>query len=138
MFRILGSAATKPWQHRSWIFPRTADLAEKAAVILELYQGMWDGEPLGLNDYVRSADEKTSTQARIRFADAGNPICIYERNHLGSTGAHLIRASESVECSQLVSEPTRHSSPAPGGEAASAPSELSNSSRTSSSVGTVK
>ena len=37
VFRILDSAAIKPWQHRSWIFPRTADLAEKAAVILELY-----------------------------------------------------------------------------------------------------
>ena len=138
IFRILNTAAIKPCQHRSWIFPRTADLAEKAAVILDAYQGMWDGEPLGLNDYVLSADEKTSTQARIRFADAGNPICIYERNHLGSTEAHLIRASESVGCSQLVSEPTRHSSPASGGGAASPPSELSNWSRTSSSVGTVK
>lgn len=66
VFRILDSAAIKPWQHRSWIFPRAADFAPKAAVILDLYAGVWDGEPPGPNDYVLSADEKTSLQARIR------------------------------------------------------------------------
>lgn len=66
VFRILDSAAIKPWQHRSWIFPRAADFAAKAAVILDLYAGVWDGEPLGPNDYVLSSDEKTSLQARIR------------------------------------------------------------------------
>lgn len=70
IFRILDTAAIKPWQHRSWIFPRAADFAEKAAVILDLYAGVWNGEPLGPNDYVLSADEKTSIQARIRCHDS--------------------------------------------------------------------
>jgi hypothetical protein len=35
--RMLEAAVIKPWQHRSWIFPRAADFAEKAEVILDLY-----------------------------------------------------------------------------------------------------
>ena len=46
------------------------DFVEKTAVILELYQGMWDGEPLGPNDYVFSADGKTSIQVHIRCHDS--------------------------------------------------------------------
>ena len=34
--------------------------------MLDLYDRMWDGKPLGGNDYVISADEKTSIQARCR------------------------------------------------------------------------
>ena len=49
-----------------WIFPRDPDFAEKARRILDLYAGYWDGEPLGPKDYILSADEKTSIQARIR------------------------------------------------------------------------
>jgi hypothetical protein len=34
--------------------------------VLDLYQGRWWGERLGLRDHVISADEKTSIQARVR------------------------------------------------------------------------
>ena len=34
--------------------------------VLDLYQRVWDGKPLGPNEYVISADEKTSIQARCR------------------------------------------------------------------------
>ena len=34
--------------------------------MLDLYAGTWDGRPLGANDYVICADEKTSIQARCR------------------------------------------------------------------------
>jgi len=37
-----------------------------AARVLDLYAGVWDGQPLGPNDYVICADEKTSIQARCR------------------------------------------------------------------------
>jgi hypothetical protein len=40
--------------------------AAKAARVLDLYAGIWDGQPLGSNDYVICADEKTSIQARCR------------------------------------------------------------------------
>jgi hypothetical protein len=64
--RILDEDAIKPWQYEHWIFPRAADFFDRAAVVLDLYQGRWRGERLGLSDHVISADEKTSIQARRR------------------------------------------------------------------------
>jgi hypothetical protein len=64
--RILDEDAIKPWQYEHWIFPRAADFYDKASVVLDLYQGRWRGERLGLCDHVISADEKTSIQARKR------------------------------------------------------------------------
>ena len=64
--RWLASDALKPWQHRSWISCRDPAFAAKAARVLDLYAGIWDGEPLGRGDYVICADEKTSIQARCR------------------------------------------------------------------------
>ena len=34
--------------------------------MLDLYAGIWEEKPLGVNDYILSADEKTSIQARGR------------------------------------------------------------------------
>jgi transposase len=64
--RWLAADALKPWQHRSWISVRDPEFAAKAARVLDLYAGIWDGEPLGAGDYVICADEKTSIQARCR------------------------------------------------------------------------
>ena len=66
VWRWLSEDAIRPWQHRSWIFPRDPDFGEKAERILDLYQRIWCGEELGLDDYVICADEKTSIQARSR------------------------------------------------------------------------
>jgi transposase len=64
--RWLTSDAIKPWQYRSWIFPRDPDFRAKATRILDLYAGTFEGEPLGADEYVISSDEKTSIQARCR------------------------------------------------------------------------
>ncbi|HET7303854.1 MAG TPA: IS630 family transposase [Segeticoccus sp.] len=64
--RWLSEDAIKPWQHRSWIFIRDPNFAAKAARVLDLYARTWDGMPLGADEYVISADEKTSIQARCR------------------------------------------------------------------------
>jgi len=64
--RWLAADALKPWQHRSWISVRDPAFAAKAARVLDLYAGTWDGQPLGRGDYVICADEKTSIQARCR------------------------------------------------------------------------
>ena len=64
--RILSKDAIKPWQHRSWIFPRDPYFEAKAAVVLDLYGRVFDGDALGPDEYVLSADEKTSIQARCR------------------------------------------------------------------------
>ena len=66
MWRWLAADAIRPWRHRSWLFPRDPDFAMKAGPILDLYAGVWQGAPLGAADYVLSADEKTSIQARRR------------------------------------------------------------------------
>ncbi len=47
--------------------PPRSGFAAKAEPILELYAGRWEGVPLGPREYVLSADEKTSIQARCRI-----------------------------------------------------------------------
>ena len=64
--RWLAEDALKPWQYRSWISIRDPDFTLKAGRVLDLYAGLWDGQPLGRNDFVLCADEKTSIQARCR------------------------------------------------------------------------
>jgi DDE superfamily endonuclease len=64
--RILDADAIKPWRYEYWIFPRDPQFEEKAGRVLDLYAGVWQGQFLGPNDYIISADEKTSIQARIR------------------------------------------------------------------------
>ena len=66
LWRWLDADAIRPWRHRSWLFPRDPRFAERAGPILDLYQRRWEGRPLGPHDYVISADEKTSIQARER------------------------------------------------------------------------
>ena len=66
VWRILAGDALKPWQHRSWLFPRDPQFAAKAGRVLDLYAGWWQGEPLSPDDCLLSADEKTSIQARVR------------------------------------------------------------------------
>jgi transposase len=66
VWRWLAEDAIRPWSYRSWIFPRDPDFQQKAARILDLYEGKWRGKPLTADDYVISADEKTSIQARRR------------------------------------------------------------------------
>ena len=46
VWRWLSQDAIKPWQYRSWIFPRDPRFAQKAAPILDLYAGRWQGERL--------------------------------------------------------------------------------------------
>jgi hypothetical protein len=67
VWRWLSQDAIKPWQHRSWIFPRDPLFAERAGPILDLYAGHWQGERLHPGDYVICADEKPSIQARKRI-----------------------------------------------------------------------
>jgi transposase len=64
--RWLAADAIKPWQHRSWIFPRDPHFAVKATRVLDLYERRWHGIELGENEYVISADEKSQLQALRR------------------------------------------------------------------------
>ncbi len=59
--------ALKPWRYHNWLFPRDPQFLSKASVILNLYHGFWDGNPLGEDDYVLSADEKCGLQILRRL-----------------------------------------------------------------------
>ena len=66
VWRWLHEDAIRPWQHRTWIFPRDPDFARKAGRILDLYAKQWEGKRLRCDEFVLSTDEKTSIQARAR------------------------------------------------------------------------
>lgn len=70
--RWLSADAIRPWAHRSWISRRDPEFSAKAARVLDLYHRVWEEMALWPNEYVLSADEKTSIQARGR-AGAGLP-----------------------------------------------------------------
>ncbi len=71
--RWLADDALKPWQHRSWIFPRDPHFAAKASRVLDLYARIFDSEPLGSNEFVLSADEKPGIQALRRIHSTQPP-----------------------------------------------------------------
>jgi len=92
--RWLAEDALKPWQHRSWIFPRDPHFALKASRVLDLYQREWEGEPLSQDEYVLSADEKPGVQARMRIhlplpPGPGRAMRIESGYHRSGTWAYL-------------------------------------------------
>jgi len=81
VLRILAEHPVKPWQYQSWISPRAPDFAAKATVILDLYQGFYQGRRLRPGDRILSVDAKPSIQARGRCcptapAARGKPVRI--------------------------------------------------------------
>jgi transposase len=79
VLRILAGHPVKPWQYQSWISPRDPDFAARAAVILDLYQGYYQGKRLQPGDRILSVDAKPSIQARGRCrptapAARGRPV----------------------------------------------------------------
>lgn len=64
--RWLHADAIKPWRYRSWIFRRDPTFTVKAARVLDLYARVWNGKPLGDDEHVISADEKSQLQALRR------------------------------------------------------------------------
>ena len=68
IWRWLSADAIKPWSYRSWVSPRDPCFADRAGRVLDLYHGVWEDQPLGDDDYVLCADEKTQIQALRRTA----------------------------------------------------------------------
>jgi len=79
VLRILAEHPVKPWQYQSWIYPRDPDFEAKAKIILDLYQGCYQGESLGPADRILSFDAKPQINARTRLhptlpAAPGKPV----------------------------------------------------------------
>ena len=92
--RWLAADALKPWQHQSRVFPRDPRFALKASRVLDLYQREWEGQPLGDDDHVLSADEKPGAQARMRLhltlpPGPGRPVRTESEYHRFGTLAYL-------------------------------------------------
>lgn len=73
IWRWLHEDALRPWNRRSWIFPRDPDFATKAGPILDLYHRYRNGQPLADNEFVISADEKTQIPIRTRCHEIAPP-----------------------------------------------------------------
>lgn len=71
--RWLQEDALRPWRHRRWIFSRDSRFVERMVPVLDLYERSFEGGCLGPDDYVLSADEKTSIQVLRRRHPARPP-----------------------------------------------------------------
>lgn len=116
VWRWLHEDAIRPWQHRCWIFPRDPDFARKAGRILDLYERVWEDQPLTDDDFVLSADEKTSIQARVRrHATAppqpGRPMQVEHEYRRGGAWAYL--AALDVHRAKLFGRCEAHTGIAP-------------------------
>lgn len=74
LWRLLHQDAIRPWYYRAWLFPRDADFGTKAGRVLDLYQRIWEGQPLGPHDYVLSSDEKSAIQVLARCQTTLPPL----------------------------------------------------------------
>jgi hypothetical protein len=63
IWRWLHEDAIKPWQTRSWIFPRDPNFPAKAGRALDLYARVFEGKRLRPDEFVICADEKSQLQA---------------------------------------------------------------------------
>jgi hypothetical protein len=90
IWRWLSADAIRPWNHRSWLFPRDPAFAEKAGRVLDLYERRWEGRPLAEDEYVLCADECTGIQVKQRLhattpAQAGQAMRVeHEYRRLGT------------------------------------------------------
>jgi hypothetical protein len=94
IWRWLHEDAIKPWQTRSWIFPRDPDFAAKAGRALDLYARIFEGKRLRPDEYVICADEKSQLQALGRRhetvpAGPGRPALVEFEYCRGGTLAYL-------------------------------------------------
>ena len=116
VWRWLNEDAIRPWQHRAWLFPRDPEFFPKASRILDLYERVWDGKRLKPDEFVLSADEKTSIQARCRVhktlpANAGSPMKV--EHEYKRCGAWAYVAAMDIHQAKLFGRCERKSGIAP-------------------------
>ncbi len=67
VYSMLKRNKLRPWLYRSWVHIRDPNFFEKAAVVLDLYHGFFNGVKLGIDEYILSADEMTQIQVLERM-----------------------------------------------------------------------
>lgn len=104
VWRWLHEDAIRPWQYRSWIFPQDPHFERKAAVVLDLYHGVWRSKRLGKRSYVLCADEKPGIQALRRLHDTAPPRpgqCMRVEHHYERGGTLTYLAAWDVQRAKL-------------------------------------
>src|SRR4051794_7484140 len=94
IWRWLHDRSLKPWQQRSWSFPRDPEFQPKAGRVLDLYAQRFEGRLLHPGEYVICADEKSQLQALARRhatvpAAPGRPALVEFEYRRGGTLAYL-------------------------------------------------
>src|SRR4051794_10310512 len=94
IWRWLHDRSLKPWQQRSWIFPRDPDFQPKAGRVLDLYERRFEGRLLHPGEYVICADEKAQLQAlasrhQTVAAGPGRPALVEFEYKRGGTLAYI-------------------------------------------------
>ena len=94
IWRWLHDRSLKPWQQRSWIFPRDPDFQPKSGRVLDLYARRFEGRLLHPGEYVICADEKSQLQALARRHEtvaggSGRPALVEFEYKRGGTLAYL-------------------------------------------------
>ena len=121
----LAQAAIRPWTYTMWVTPRDPRFEQKAAPVLDLYNGLWDSKELSKRDVVICADEKTGIQARSRRRTPPGPhtpnhvehrykrhgTCVYQAALIVGTGeviGHCIDRNTRANFEILVEEVMEH------------------------------
>lgn len=73
VWRWLDEDAIRPWYQQTWVFIRDKQFLQKASVVLDLYQGFFEQQPLTEADFLISADEKRIQALLIREREAPKP-----------------------------------------------------------------
>jgi DDE superfamily endonuclease len=94
IWRWLHDRSLKPWQQRSWIFPRDPHFQPKAGRVLDLYARRFKERRLHPDEYVICADEKSQLQALGRRHQTvpggpGRPALVEFEYRRGGTLAYL-------------------------------------------------
>lgn len=116
LWRWLSEDAIRPWRHRSWIFPQDPDFRSKAGRVLDLYARRWNGRTLRGDEFVISADEKTSIQARRRLHPPAGPVpgrAMRVEHRYQRQGAWVYLAAWDVHRAKLFGRCERQSGIAP-------------------------
>ena len=108
IWRWLHDRSLKPWQQRSWIFPRDPDFQAKAGRVLDLYGRRFEGRRLHPGEYVICADEKSQLQALARrhatvAAAPGRPGLEFEYRRGGTLATWRPGTSTMRACSAAAS-----------------------------------
>jgi len=92
VYSMLKRNKLRPWLYRSWVHIRDPNFFKKAAVVLDLYHGFYNGVKLGIDEYILSADEMTQIQVLERMVtptQSGQRTRVdYEYKRHGTIGLH--------------------------------------------------